>query len=254
MAMREPGKGRDWLQPAALLLTIPGFYLMLDGQTPVQQLAGQVAYGLAALLLAMHMLMPASRMSVRLARQARRWGRFDAVLLVCIAANLWPSMPPWSNAEWFLRLVACGVISIRMVSLAVGYMGPRSLAPTCAVSLAMLAMAGGGFYWLEPQVHSFADGLWLAFTTGATVGYGDIVPSTPASKVFAVFIVLMGYALLSLVTASIAALLVGEDEKLIRRELHADMRLLLREIDALRGEIAAQRGQAPEPAVRDGES
>ncbi|MTW05195.1 two pore domain potassium channel family protein [Duganella ginsengisoli] len=136
-----------------------------------------------------------------------------------------------------------------MVTLAVGYVGPHSLAPMCGVSLAMLVIAGGGFYWLEPQVHSFADGLWLAFTTGATVGFGDIVPSTPASKVFAVFIVLLGYALLSLVTASIAALFVGEDEKLIRRELHADMRLLLREIGSLRAEIAELRRAPADPPV-----
>ena len=90
---------------------------------------------------------------------------------------------------------------------------------------------------MEPRVHSYADGVWLAFTTGATVGYGDLVPSTPASRIFAAFIVLLGYALFSVVTASIAALLVGEDEKRLSREMHADLRMLRKEIAALRTEM-----------------
>lgn len=235
------GKAGPWLQPVALLLTIPGFYLMLDAQTPAQRWAGQALYGMAALLLSLYLFKAAPRRHVR---HAVHWRRIDLFLLAGIAGSIWPSAPPWTDAEWCLRLLVCAAISLRMVSLAVGHVGARSLAPTCGVSLAMLVIAGAGFYWLEPQVHSFADGVWLAFTTGATVGYGDIVPSTPASKVFAVFIVLLGYALLSVVTASIAALLIGEDERLIRRELHTDMRLLQQQIAELRKEIAAQRGAA----------
>jgi voltage-gated potassium channel len=48
---------------------------------------------------------------------------------------------------------------------------------------------------------------------------------------------LLGYALFSVVTASIAALLVGEDEKKLRRELHTDMRILREEIASLRAEL-----------------
>ncbi len=61
--------------------------------------------------------------------------------------------------------------------------------------------------------------------------------STPASRIFAVFIVLLGYTLFSVVTASIAALLVGEDEKRIKREMHVEMRALRTEISNLREEL-----------------
>jgi len=49
------------------------------------------------------------------------------------------------------------------------------------------------------------DALYWAVVTIATVGYGDIVPTTTAGKVFALMIILSGPALLSLVTASIAS-------------------------------------------------
>jgi len=94
-------------------------------------------------------------------------------------------------------------------------------------------IAGAGFYWLEPTVQSFADGLWLAFTTGATVGYGDLVPTTTPSRIFAVLITLLGLTFFSLVTASIAAFFIGEDEKLLRKELHEDIRHLRSEVAQL---------------------
>jgi len=87
------------------------------------------------------------------------------------------------------------------------------------------------FYWVDPRINSFWDGLWLAFISGATVGYGDIVPTTGASRVVAVFVVLTGWALLSLFTANIVAMFVGREEKELRQELH-------REIVHLRHEIA----------------
>jgi voltage-gated potassium channel len=105
------------------------------------------------------------------------------------------------------------------------------------LALLLLGSSGAGFYWLEPAVHTYADGVWLAFSTVATVGYGDLVPTTPASKILAVFIVLLGYAVFSIVTANIAALFIGEEEAGFEHELHADIRALSLEVAALRREL-----------------
>ena len=113
----------------------------------------------------------------------------------------------------------------------------RHLTQILVIATVLLAISGGGFYWLEPKIDSYADGLWLAFITAATVGYGDLVPSAPASRIFAVFIVLLGYAIFSLVTASIAALFVSEDEQGLEKELHGEIQTLRGEIRALRYEI-----------------
>ena len=106
-----------------------------------------------------------------------------------------------------------------------------------------MLVGGAGFYWLDPSIHSYAEGLWLAFVTAATVGYGDVVPTTPASRVLAVIIVVIGLALLSVVTASVAAFFIGEDEKLLRREMHNDIRHLRDEVARLIGqeEVALRR-------------
>lgn len=108
--------------------------------------------------------------------------------------------------------------------------------------LILLIAAGAFFYWIDPQIHSLHDGIWLAFTTGATVGYGDLVPSTTASRLFAGLMVLLGFALLSIFTAGIAALLVGEDERRLEHEFHHDIRALRKEVQALRAELTERVG------------
>ena len=104
----------------------------------------------------------------------------------------------------------------------------------------ILLIGGVGFWALDPRVHTLSDGLWLAFTTAATVGYGDVVPSTPASRGFAVVVVLLGLAVLSLATASLAAIFVekdvAEEEDLLAQDL-------LREINLLRGDIRMLRNE-----------
>ena len=76
----------------------------------------------------------------------------------------------------------------------------------------------------------------LAFVTGATIGYGDFVPTTTASRLFAGLMVVLGFTLFSLVTASIAAFFIGEDEKLLRREMHQDIHKLRDDIAQLIGD------------------
>jgi voltage-gated potassium channel len=56
----------------------------------------------------------------------------------------------------------------------------RGLWYSLALCLWILLIGGVGFWLLEPGIDTLQDGLWLAFTTAATVGYGDMVPRTPA--------------------------------------------------------------------------
>jgi voltage-gated potassium channel len=114
----------------------------------------------------------------------------------------------------------------------------------------ILLLGGLGFWLLDPGVHTIADGLWLAFTTAATVGYGDLVPSTHASRMFAVIVVLLGLAVLSLATASLAAIFVEKDveqgeELQIEHELMREIRHLREEVQSLRREIQGENFHRP---------
>jgi len=216
----------------ALLLSIPAFYLILAGMDPLSRNAGRGLYVLAAALIGADLLQQA-----QMQRQRDGLTILDWFIFCGTVCSVWPGAIPWSTLEWSLRISYCGIVFLRLMMFSARRIAASHLLHVVAFAVVVLALAGAGFMWLEPRVHSYADGVWLAFITGATVGYGDLVPSTPASRIFAAFIVLLGYALFSMVTANISAMLVGEDEQRLERELHADMRLLRKEISALRKEL-----------------
>ncbi|MGZ3253395.1 MAG: potassium channel family protein, partial [Burkholderiaceae bacterium] len=219
----------------ALAASIPAFYLVLTGPSALYRNAGSVLYVVAAICMMLDLML--NKKAMRHSRALRRELVLDMVILMGLLVSAWPTDLPWSLVEWELRLGFCAIVFLRIAMLMSTLMAPRHLLQILGISTVLLAIAGAGFYWLEPKVLTYADGLWLAFITGATVGYGDLVPSTPASRIFAVFIVLLGYAIFSVVTASISALFVGEDEKRFEKELHADIRSLREEIAVLRQEM-----------------
>jgi voltage-gated potassium channel len=120
----------------------------------------------------------------------------------------------------------------------------RGLLYSLGLAWVILLLGGVGFWWLDPHVKTLSDGLWLAFTTAATVGYGDLVPSTHASRAFSVLVVLLGLAVLSMVTASLAAIFVerevDEEERQIERDLMREIRALRAEVQALSAQVAQQ--------------
>lgn len=139
------------------------------------------------------------------------------------------------------------------------------------IAVLTILILGALFYWLDPKIHSFSDGLWLTFITGATVGYGDVVPSTNGTRLLAVITVFVGVALMTLFTGNVVAFFVGGEEARMRESLQRDLATLraeiqtlldarelrrtaelLEEVRLLRGEIAELRGRIePVPPSRD---
>ena len=119
------------------------------------------------------------------------------------------------------------------------------MAYSLLLAVAILGLGGVGFWLIDPRIETLTDGLWLAFTTAATVGYGDHVPSTLGSKLFSVGVVLLGLAVLSLVTASLSALLlqreVQAEERQIERDLLREIHRLQQQVQALHQEVQALR-------------
>lgn len=225
------------LELLALALTVPAFYM---AALAYPHSAHALLYGLAALACAL--VLGRER---GLPHQARHATRHLSVLLVG-ALVLSAALPAGDS----MGLVAMRLFTAALVILRMGQsVRPRlwrgSMAHLLSLAIGVLSLCGLGFWWLEPNVHSLGDGMWLAFTTAATVGYGDIVPTTNASKIFAVFVVLLGVSALSLVTAAIAAMWVRSGEKQIEHEilhdLHRQLNQVHQELSALKQLVARDR-------------
>jgi len=229
---------RRWRAPVvlALLATIPAFYAQLLQTAP--PLAATLSYLGAAAMVAAALAHTAAR--CRRPAQHVRGNVLDLALVLglLVAALLPPSES--SPPALALRLIVALVTLVRMLWAIKRLVSRGGVTYLLVLSLTVLGLCGLGFWWLEPTTPTLADGLWLAFTTAATVGYGDVVPTTPASKIFAAFVVLLGFGMLTMATAAIAATWVENEERRIEREILRDLR---RQIDSVHRELAALRAE-----------
>jgi voltage-gated potassium channel len=101
----------------------------------------------------------------------------------------------------------------------------------------------------KASITTFGDALWWAVTTVTTVGYGDRYPITTEGRLVAVALMLSGIALIGVVTASVAAWLLGriqEVEERTEQVTRQDLRSLADEVRQLRAELATLRGRTDE--------
>ena len=235
-------RGDDrWQVPVllALLVTIPAFYLELIAHAPWP--AAAALYAAAALVTGLALWQSQRDAARHHGRQHARWPQWLLTGGLLLSAALPPSSE--SVPALVFRMIVALATLARMSWLLRHLLTQGSVVYMLGLALALVGLSGLGFWWLEPTVGSLADGLWLAFTNAATVGYGDVVPTTAASKIFSFFVVLIGYGVLSLVTASIAAMWVESEERrmerTILRDLHVQMGEVRAELAALREAIGA---------------
>jgi voltage-gated potassium channel len=231
-----------WPTMLALLSTVPSFYVeLLKPSAPlIAVLSYLLAAGVMAAALA-HVGWRSGNMRAHL-----RANGFDLVL--CAGLLIAAVLPPSAESEpaLWLRLVV-GFFTMARMFWAAHYVITRGgTLYRLIAALLVLVLCGLGFWWIEPTTPTFGDALWLAFTTAATVGYGDSVPTTPASKIFAVFVVFLGVGAITLVAAAIASTWIATEDRHIEREILDDLH---KQLAGVRDELAALR-EAVQPPGR----
>ena len=82
------------------------------------------------------------------------------------------------------------------------------------ILLAVLVLGTLGFMYLENR--SLLDAFYFIIVTLGSVGYGDIHPTTPAAKVFVIFLIILGVGTFVGVLASGTEMILSRREKLSR--------------------------------------
>lgn len=82
----------------------------------------------------------------------------------------------------------------------------------------------------DANINSIGDGLWWALTTVTTVGYGDHYPTTVAGRLVALVLMLVGIALLGVVTAAVAAWFVERLQEVEESAAEATLEEVLAEL------------------------
>lgn len=125
-----------------------------------------------------------------------------------------------------LRLLLVVVMAFGLSKTIRRFLMRNRLGTTLGIALGVVVISGILITRIEPAMGNLWDGVWWAWVTVFTVGYGDIAPKSPPGRLFAGMLILFGVGLISLLTANLAAFLIGSEvEKVEKEEKEADVLL-----------------------------
>lgn len=90
-----------------------------------------------------------------------------------------------------------------------------------AVTLALGLLSGFVIMLVDREdFPNYGTAVWWAIVTLATVGYGDVVPHTPAGRVVGSIVIVLGVTFLAFLTATVTSYFVSSDQEAAKlREL-----------------------------------
>jgi hypothetical protein len=101
--------------------------------------------------------------------------------------------------------------------------GPGTMRSAMAViiwGMCVSVLAGGVLVWVVDRTDfpNVALGMWWALQTVTTVGYGDVVPTTPLGRVIGSVVMLSSIAFLSVLTAAITSVFIQRARRRYRED------------------------------------
>lgn len=199
----------EWfLIPLAVWLPLQ-WYLEVHGDLPLEEIrildwTVWVAFALELVVVTL------------LADRPWRYVRHNWVSLVIVVAAF-PLY--WHNGAWIaiarsLRLFVLLSVVLRIAAFFRRVLGRNQLAPTLLAIFVITILAGVLVAAVDPQrFHTPGEGIWWAWETVTTVGYGDYVPSNWPGRVIAIFLMICGVCLIALLSATFAELFIAEEER-----------------------------------------
>ncbi|MDQ3777183.1 MAG: potassium channel family protein [Pseudomonadota bacterium] len=111
-----------------------------------------------------------------------------------------------------LALLAQFIPSVRQVLLR------NHLGYTLLIAIVITVVSGILISQVDPAISSIGDGMWFAWVTLTTVGYGDVVPKSTAGRLIGGVLTFLGVVFFSLISANLAAFLVRRDVEKVERK------------------------------------
>lgn len=110
---------------------------------------------------------------------------------------------------------------------------------TMLILLALIFLSALVLSVIDPAFRHIGEGLWFAWESVTTVGYGDVVPHTFLGKLFTSIIILFGVILISMMTASFSAFIIGKEDERKKEEhcIHESLKELHQKLDTIQEKI-----------------
>ena len=159
-------------------------------------------------------------------KRAYLFGNWMNLVIITGGMPFFWQFPPLIGLLRSFRLVLVMMLLVRLSKSARKLLSRHQLGNTLMVAFVTMLLSGIIISRIDPSIGTVWDGMWWAWVTMATVGYGDVVPHNAAGRLFGSLLILFGVVLLSMLTANLAAFFIGSDaEKMEQDEQGTDCQL-----------------------------
>lgn len=155
-----------------------------------------------------------------LVKQRKRYlaGNWMNLLIISLGFPLFPGHALLIGTLRILRIFLVFGVFFHVVSAIQGLLARNRLGPTLVVSAFFILFSGITISVLDPGITTPLDGIWWAWVTVTTVGYGDLVPTSNVGRLFGGILILLGVALFALLTANVSSMLNRADVEEMEQE------------------------------------
>ncbi len=137
----------------------------------------------------------------------------------------------WGNFDYYqyvgvlrsLRLLVAVQIFINLSGTLRSLLARNHLGTTLLISAVFIVIAGILAAGIDSGIETPWDGIWWAWVTVTTVGYGDVVPVTGPGKILGAILILLGIGLFSLLTASFSVFFISQSEDQVGEEIAEEL-------------------------------
>ncbi len=165
------------------------------------------------------------------------------LIIIVAGAPLHLVESPIIGALRNLRLVLMAYLLVRLSRRLREFLSKGRVGAILLTSFVVVVLAGIIVTRLDPKMGSIWDGMWWAWVTVSHTGYGDIVPTNGSARLFGAFLIFLGIVLVSLMTASLSAFLIGSEVEKMEDEEKVTEKLLKKisaRLDSIEKKLDAQ--------------
>ncbi len=148
-------------------------------------------------------------------------------IIIAAVPPLWSTQSTYFALLRYLRFIILFRLILPQVFITHRLLSRNHFGMTLLIFLLVTLLSGVLVTYIDPEIGSLFQGIWWAWQTVTTVGYGDIIPNTVGGKAFAMLLMITGVSLYSLVAANLAAYFIerGHRQKVKKPERKVQMQL-----------------------------
>lgn len=205
---QQAARAFDWiLLPLALWLPIQW---SLEGSG---QITSGAAHVLAWITWALFVI-EAAWLGHQVRDRARYFrGNWLNLVIIVTGVPLWWAATDWAEFARAARVLVMLSLLANVARTVRHMLAQNRLGPILAAIVIVTTLGGLIIGYFDPGFAEPLDGIWWAWVTVTTVGYGDMVPQTPAAKIFAVMLMLLGVSMIALLSASLVSFFQQDEER-----------------------------------------